>query len=409
MSTRRFRARPLLRCSLIVICSLAAALSLFAGAVAQAAAPAADAKAKAAELEQLRTRLKELRSGLAEARGRQGSVQEQLRQSEQEIGRATRELARIDQDLATGTARLTTLQDQEQTQQAVIAAQRAGLANQVRAAYLLGRQEPLKLLLNQEDPARLDRALAYYGYLNRARVARIAAVQAQVQALKTLETQIMQENSHLQELRAQQVVEAESLRNTRQERQALLAAVSAEIQDKGTQITRMEQDERGLQNLLQDLQQALADFPDTAAANSQPFARLKGQLPLPVRGRVATRFGATRGEGMPPAHGLLIEVSEGSAVRAVARGRVAFADWLRGFGLLIIIDHGGGYMSLYGHNQSLYKDTGETVTAGETIASAGASGGQAQNGVYFEIRQQGQPVDPLAWCRTGSNEQARKP
>jgi septal ring factor EnvC (AmiA/AmiB activator) len=171
----------------------------------------------------------------------------------------------------------------------------------------------------------------------------------------------------------------------------------------------MEQDERGLQNLLQDLQQALADFPDAAAANSQPFARLKGQLPLPVRGRVATRFGATRGEGMPPAHGLLIEVSEGSAVRAVARGRVAFADWLRGFGLLIIIDHGGGYMSLYGHNQSLYKDTGETVTAGETIASAGASGGQAQNGVYFEIRQQGQPVDPLAWCRTGSNEQARKP
>jgi len=379
--------------------------------VAQAAAPAADAKAKAkaAELEQLRARLKDLRSGLAAARGRQGSVQEQLRESEQEIGRTARHLARIDQDLATGTARLANLQDQEQGQQAAIAAQRAGLANQVRAAYLLGRQEPLKLLLNQEDPARLDRALAYYGYLNRARVARIAAVQAQVQALKAVETQIMQENTHLQELRARQVVEAESLRNTRQERQALLAAVSAEIQDKGTQLTRMEEDERSLQNLLQDLQQALTDFPDAAATNSQPFARLKGQLPLPVHGRVATRFGATRGAGMPPAHGLLIEVPEGSTVRAVARGRVAFADWLRGFGLLIIIDHGGGYMSLYGHNQSLYKDTGETVAGGETIAGAGASGGQAQNGVYFEIRQQGQPVDPLAWCRTGSNEQARKP
>jgi len=405
MSPRRIRARLLLRRSLIILSSLL----LLSGAVAQAAAPAADAKAKAAELEQLRARLKDLRGDLAAARGRQDNVQEQLRQSEQEIGRATRELARIDQDLAAGTARLISLQDQEQAQQAAIAAQRAGLANQVRAAYLLGRQEPLKLLLNQEDPARLDRALAYYGYLNRARVARIEAVQAQVEALKTLESQIMQENSHLQELRAQQVVEAESLRKTRQERQALLATVSAEIQDKGTQITRMEQDERGLQSLLKELQEALADFPDAAAANSQPFARLKGQLPLPVRGRVATRFGATRGEGMPPSHGLLIEVPEGSAVRAVARGRVAFADWLRGFGLLIIIDHGGGYMSLYGHNQSLYKDSGETVAAGDTIAGAGASGGQAQNGVYFEIRQKGQPVDPLAWCRAGSNEQARKP
>ncbi|MBS1236609.1 MAG: peptidase, partial [Proteobacteria bacterium] len=170
MSPRRIRARLLLRRSLIILSSLL----LLSGAVAQAAAPAADAKAKAAELEQLRARLKDLRGDLAAARGRQDNVQEQLRQSEQEIGRATRELARIDQDLAAGTARLISLQDQEQAQQAAIAAQRAGLANQVRAAYLLGRQEPLKLLLNQEDPARLDRALAYYGYLNRARVARIA-------------------------------------------------------------------------------------------------------------------------------------------------------------------------------------------------------------------------------------------
>ena len=409
MSARRHPARPPLRRSPIVIFSLAAALLLHTSIIVQAAAPAADAKAKSAELEQLRTRLKELRGGLAEARGRQGSAQEQLRQSEQEIGRATRELTKIDQALATGTARLAALQEQEQSQQAAIATQRTGLANQVRAAYLLGRQEPLKLLLNQDDPARLDRALAYYGYLNRARVARIAAVQVQVQTLKTLETQIMQENSHLQELRAQQVVEAESLRKTRQERQALLVAVSAEIQDKGAQISHLEQDERGLQTLLKDLQDALADFPDAAAANTQPFARLKGQLSLPVHGRVATHFGATRGAGMPPTHGVLIEIAEGSAVRAVARGRVVFADWLRGFGLLVIIDHGGGYMSLYGHNQSLYKEAGETVAAGETIASAGASGGQAQSGVYFEIRQQGQPVDPLAWCRTGGSEQARKP
>ncbi len=408
MSARRHRAWPLRRCSSIIVCSATAVL-LLAGTVTQAAAPTAEAKAKTAELEQLRAHLKEMRSGLAEARGRQGSVQEQLRLSEQEIGRATRKLAGIDKDLATGTAHLNNLRDQEQSQQAAIAAQRTGLANQVRAAYLLGRQEPLKLLLNQEDPARLDRALAYYGYLNRARVARIAAVQAQVRTLKALEAQIMQENAHLQELRAQQVVETESLRKTRRERQALLATVNAEIQDKGAQISRMEQDERSLQNLLKKLQQALADFPDTAAANTLPFARLKGMLSLPVRGRVVTRFGASRGEGMPPAHGLLIEAPEGSAVRAVAHGRVAFADWLRGFGLLIIIDHGGGYMSLYGHNQSLYKDTGETVEAGETIASVGASGGQAQNGVYFEIRQKGQPVDPLAWCRTGGNEQARKP
>ncbi len=389
------------------VCAVASvALSCAAGSAQ--AAPAA-AEAKATQLEQLRIRLKDLRSGLAEARGRRGSVQEQLRQSEQAIGRVTHELAKIDQDLAAGTAHLAILQDQEQSQQTAITAQRDGLAKQVRAAYLLGRQEPLKLLFNQEDPARLDRALAYYGYLNRARVARIAAVQAQMRALTALEAQITQENAQLQALRTRQMAGAESLRKTRRERQALLTAVSAEIQDKGTQITRMEQDARSLQTLLEGLQRTLADFPDATAVNTQPFAKLKGLLPLPVHGQVVMHFGAVRGAGMPKARGLLIDVPEGSAVRAVARGRVAFADWLRGFGLLIIIDHGAGYMSLYGHNQSLYKDAGATVAAGETIATAGASGGQAQNGVYFEIRQRGQPVDPLVWCRTGGHEQARKP
>lgn len=405
MSLWRQRARASRRGSLTTLLCLAL-LGPLPGYAAQATAP--DAKAKAAELEQLRGRLRDLRNGLSEARGRQSSVQEQLRQSEQEIGRATRELAKIDQALTDGATRLMGLQDQEQTQQAAIAAHRDVLVNQVRAAYMLGRQEPLKLLFNQDDPARLDRALAYYGYLNRARLARIEAVNLQLETLKTVAAQITQENTHLQELRAQQVVEQETVRKTQAERQTLLATVNAEIDTKDAQIARLEQDERGLQGLLKALQEALADFPDAAIDTTQPFAKLKGQLPLPAHGRIGARFGAQRGAGLPAWRGLLIAAPEGSAVRAVGRGRVAFADWLRGFGLLIIIDHGGGYMSLYGYNQSLYKEAGESVTAGETIAAAGASGGQTQNGVYFEIRQRGQPVDPLAWCRTGSNEQARK-
>lgn len=390
---------------LIFFCCLAAPLII---TPTFAASPAADAKAKAAELTQLRGRLRDLRDSLSNARGRQGSVQEQLRQSDQEISRASRALAQIDQALTTGNARLAALQDQAQSQQAALATQRSGLANQVRAAYLLGRQEPLKLLLNQDDPARLDRALAYYGYLNRARLARIAAVNAQLQTLQATAAQIAAENTRRQELRAQQVVEQEALRKTQTERRALLASVNAEIQDKDAQIARLEQNQRDLQNLLQQLQQAVADFPAAADANTQPFGKLKGRLPLPLRGHIAARFGTHRGVGMPAWRGMLIEAPPGSVVRAIGRGRVVFADWLRGFGLLMIIDHGGGYMSLYGYNQSLDKEVGAAVAAGEPIASAGTSGGQPQSGVYFEIRQQGQPVDPLLWCRAAGNEQTRK-
>lgn len=389
----------------LLLCGLAA---LHIMTPAFAASPAADAKAKAAELTQLRARLHDLRGSLSAARGRQGSAQAQLRDSDQEIARASQALVEIDQALNAGNARLNALQDQAQAQQAALATQRQGLANQVRAAYLLGRQEPLKLLLNQDDPARLDRALAYYGYLNRARLARIAAVNAQLQSLQATAAAIAAENAHRQELRAQQVVEQEALRKTQNERRAVLALVTAEIQDKDAQIVRLEQNQRDLQTLLQQLQQTLADFPASAAANTQPFARLKGRLSLPLRGRIAARFGSNRGAGMPAWRGMWIEAPTGSAVRAIARGRVVFADWLRGFGLLMIIDHGGGYMSLYGYNQSLDKEVGATVTAGEPIASAGTSGGQAQSGVYFEIRQQGQPVDPLLWCRAAGIEQARK-
>jgi septal ring factor EnvC (AmiA/AmiB activator) len=272
------------------------------------------------------------------------------------------------------------------------------LVVQLRTAYTMGRQEKLKILLNQQDPAVVSRMLVYYDYLNGARFEQMELIRQKLDKLARLERQASEEKQRLDQLHAIEEAEQRQLEQVRQERQRLIVELNRQLQSKEQELAGLQANEKQLQTLLHELQQALTDIPmDTAADN--PFATRKGKLPWPAKGRLEASFGAIRQVGKLRWDGVLIGAAEGQEVRSVHYGRVAFADWLRGFGLLLIIDHGDGYMSLYGYNQSLFKETGEWVEAGEVIAQVGSSGGRSTPGIYFGIRHNGQPIDPKDWCR----------
>ena len=355
--------------------------------------PAADSAAKRQELLQLRAHIQTLRTELVGAHKTQGELQNSLKTSEQTIGRINQRLRKLDAEVQQHTARLAELQRDKEHLAADMTAHRHALTAQVRAAYLMGRQDHLKTLLNQQDPARLGRALLYYNYFNRARAERIAQASAGLEQLTATTQAIEQQRTHLAGLRVEQQQEKETLDDGQQTRELILARLNADIHRKDTQLARLLADERALDVLLKRLPRA-AD-----KSGYFPFAALKGKLPWPAKGSAIAPFGSRRLDDRAHWQGVLIEGRAGDEVRAVAPGRVVFAEWLRGFGLITIIDHGNGYMTLYGHNQAMYKGVGDRVEAGEVIAAMGASGGNERPGVYFEIREQGVPRDPLAWCR----------
>lgn len=360
--------------------------------------PAADddAEAAARRLADLRERIESLRSELARNRDRESQLAAELARLEAAIGASTRALRRLDAEQAAQRQRLEALRRSRIEARTQLERQSGALRAQVRSAYALGRQAQIKLLLSQEDPQRLGRTLVYFDYLNRARAERIREIDELLGQLRALETDIAATLARLEANREARAATLNELTERRAERARLLARVRDELRDQGRQLGRLTRDEQRLQRLLEDLQRALDEA--EAAAGGLDFASLRGRLPWPSPGRIAARFGQSRGVGGLTWRGVLIAAPEGTEVRAVAPGRVAFADWLRGFGLLLIIDHGDGYMSLYGHNQALYRSPGDWVAAGEVIAGAGDTGGAEQPGVYFELRRNGKPVNPLKWC-----------
>ncbi len=350
------------------------------------------------ELEQLRGRIEGMRKMLRATRGRQDSVQSQLQDVEEHIGRVTQALHKIDQDLQAGSARLDSLQAREHALDTTLSTQRQALARQVRASYAMGRQEQLKILLNQGDPSTVLRALVYYDYLNRSRTHRIKEALQQLQTLREVRVSIGNQQHVLAKLRQRQLDQKQALEDSREEREKVLATIDSTLHDQDRKLQNMLHNEQELQQVVKAVQQALSDIP-MDFQDGKPFAKLKGALPWPAGGRLRDRFGDARAGGSLRWRGVLISAKQGSDVRAVSRGRVAFANWMRGYGLLLIIDHGNGFMSLYGHNQSLYKDVGEWVQAGEVVATVGRSGGRNDAGLYFEIRHDGEPVNPVTWCR----------
>lgn len=348
-----------------------------------------------AALDQLQAKIQAIQTQMRAATGRRNQVQRDLRQSEQQIGQVSQRLRLLQQQSEAQQARLVQLQTQVRTQQGTLTQQRSALAQQAQAAYRMGHQERLKLLLNQQDPGQFSRMLMYYGYVNQARMTQMQALEAQLARLADTRRALDAQQRQLQTVRTGQERARQRLQVAQQVRQAALRKLDAKLHNQGKKLQDLQANAQQLQRLLQQLQQALAE---QALQPQQAFAQRRGTLPWPTPGRVAHTFGSQK-VGDVRWDGVLIRAQAGQAVVASYAGRVVFADWLRGFGLLLIIDHGAGYLSLYGHNQGLLKNVGEQVVEGEPIALVGDSGGQRSAGLYFAIRYQGQAVDPDLWCR----------
>jgi septal ring factor EnvC (AmiA/AmiB activator) len=348
-------------------------LALAAGVLGWSLAAAQDRRDSEAALQAVRKEINALEARVTRETASRDDGAQALRSAEVKIAAATRKLAEIRGNLrAQETTRRELSQETDRGNRRLVAEQ-AALARQIRLHYMAGREELFKLVLSQESPATLGRMLVYFDYYNRARTARIAAVGAELGRLALLAADTARVEAELTSLAAAQATEVAALERSRDERREALVKVEAEIRAGNAAVAKLRDEERRLAELVKRLAEVMAGFPvDT----EEPFPRVKGKLAWPVQGRLAGDYGQPRGAGPVKWTGVLLEAAAGTPVRAVYHGRVAFSDWLQGLGLLMIVDHGGGYMSLYGHNEALLK---------------------ARAGLYFEIRYNGEPVNPHPW------------
>lgn len=372
---------------------------LMLGSVAASGATDGDNAAnQERKLEALRDRINAVQSRMDRDVDRRSAVQGELRQSEKDIARAASSLRDLDGKVADAQKRLADLQHEQALKQAALDQQKTALAGQIRAAYAEGRDSELQLLLNAEDPASVERLLTYYDYLNQARATRIQAVHKQLQALAALNAEVKSQLADVSRLRDQRAEALKKLQTGRDARRKLLVQINADIHNRNAELEHLRHDEQAIQGLLTSLRQAMSDIPPDLE-KTREFARLRGYLNWPVPGRLAHRFGEPLVGRRLPAQGDLIAAPMGTPVHVISWGRVVYADWLPRFGLLVIVDHGGGYMSIYAHNQSLYAQVGDWVRPGQVIATLGDSGGQEHPALYFEIRHKSTPLDPRKWCK----------
>jgi len=378
---------------------LACLLLLVVNAHAQTGDPqnaAQEAQAKQ-KLEQVRGEIHKIVDAQKITSAQKNDAAAELREQELKVAATSRQLRVLDQKLSEEQAKLDELVVERNGLDAKLKDQRDALAALLRSAYAMGRAEELKLLLAQDRIDTVGRMLVYYRYFEHARVNEINGLLRDLDALALVQAAIEKETVELETARSARAAEAQQLDADRIERIRVLATLNAALKDQQTRLTALGKDEKGLLDLLEKLRDIFADIPKQIAG-AEPFAQLRGRLNWPLHGKVMSGFG-TSSEGEHESHGLLIAAGSGSDVHAVSHGRVVFADWLRGFGLLIIVDHGDGYLSLYGYNESLLKDVGDWVNMNDVIATSGASGGHKAAGLYFELRYQGKPIDPKGWLK----------
>ena len=377
---------------------LLAALGLvWTGSLPRAAPrPEGDTQKTEARLEAVKAEIERITREVSAEQVERDRLTGELRSAELSVSDVRGALMEVRRERTEGAARRSALTAEKHERETQLADNRAALAGQMRAAYLIGRQEPLKLLLNQQDPALAGRMFAYYSYFGRARAGQIKLIENDVQRIAELQVELEAEDEKLAELEKQQRARLSELEQARAKRSRVLASLEVQSHTRAQNLEKLRAQQAGLEKLLRELRAASEKYPVTG---NDAFTRLRGKLNWPVSGRLVARFGESRAGGVLW-DGVLIATERGAAVKAVCQGRIIYADWLPGLGLLAIVDHGDGYLSLYGHNERLYKAVGENVAAGDAIAAAGDSGGSSRPELYFEIRKAGKPVDPRPWFRS---------
>ncbi len=347
------------------------------------------------QLKELKKTIGNLNSWLNKAKGKKNELQKTLKESEQQISRISMNIHRVQSKLKESKKRLKNLQARKKTLELQLKNQQSYLKKQVVTAYSLGRQPAVKVLLNLEDPQKIDRTLVYYDYFNKARAKQIESYRGIINELSETRSAIDHENDTLIKSRSQLVSSKAELNDTQRSRKRTLSKLSKSIKGKNIELDKLTADQKRLEKLLREVEKAIANL--KLPEDSRPFSQFKSKLPWPTRGKVTRHYGSRLADGKLRRNGIIIETSTSTPVKAVHYGRVVFSDWIRGFGLITIIDHSGGYMSLYGHNRSLLKEIGNWVHTDEIIAYSGNSGGQEETGLYFEIRKNGRPQNPLKW------------
>ncbi|MET1079613.1 MAG: murein hydrolase activator EnvC [Pseudomonas sp.] len=419
----------------LILLSFASAAALF-GPVSQVVAD--ERSDTQQQLETARKDVDELKKLLKQLQLEKSGVQKELRGTETEMGQLEKQVDHLQQELEGSEKEIQRLDQEKKTLEGAKLEQQRLIGIQARAAYQSGRQEYLKLLLNQQNPERFARTLTYYDYLSQARLEQLATFNETLRQLANVQRAIDLQQAQLLVQKGSLEERREALSEVRKARQRALAKLNQEYASQDRSLKAREQEQAELGRVLQTIEATLArqaeqarlareaeqqrerqlaeqrarqaqpasvaraEGPQVSSAGGSiggPFAQARGKLPWPVDGRLLARYGTPRGGDVRTKwDGVLIGATAGSQVRAIHGGRVVFADWLRGAGLLVILDHGNGYLSLYGHNQSLLRDAGALVNAGDPIATVGTSGGQDSPALYFAIRQQGRPSDPVQWC-----------
>ena len=344
-------------------------------------------------LKSLREQIQSLQSNQQKYRSPLTSEQQALKEADIAINRSNRSLRATRKSLRDSQRSLRKLKQREQRLNSDKGVQQQALAKQIRTAYMNGSQEYIKLLLNQEDPAKVARSIAYYDYLNKARAEKIATLKTTIADLNQVITEIAAEEEKLAQLAKRQEAENNNLTSLKNRRQRVVAQLEQQVISNDKKLQEWQANELDLVSILDALKNQVAKIIPEQALDG--LSNLGGKLNWPVVGRLSERFGVRRQDSQARWSGILITTKQGEEIQAIHHGRVVYSDYLRGFGLMTIIDHGDGYMSLYGHNEALFKSAGDWVEAGERIAMVGQTGGYPEPGLYFEIRHKSKAVNPM--------------
>ncbi|NGY05526.1 murein hydrolase activator EnvC family protein [Solimonas terrae] len=382
--------RPLLRAMLI-----AAVLATAVTGAARADDAALDKNQKA--LAEVRSRIGDLQQKVEADQNEHDALAREMQTVERKIASATQAIRSIQRKLDEQQRKMRDTQADQKEALAALDAGRAGLARQIRAAYVLGRQGETQLLLNVDNAQTVGRMLTYYDYLQKAQLAAIAAIRAHAQELDELADRLQEQQSQLEQLRKDQQQTLSDLKDQRAQRADVLQQLKARLSGETDNLAQLKEDERNIRELIESLKKTLADLPPDVSPSDKPFATLKGKLPWPVRGALLAHYGEAKAGGRLSWNGHWIAAGDGAAVHAVAHGRVVYVGWMHRYGLIVLLEHEDGYFSLYGHCQTATVQVGDSVRAGQTIAGAGTTGGYDQSGVYFEIRKGADAIDPDRW------------